>query len=365
MHIEEVVNKQQWKEFFMVPDLIYRDDAQYIPHIKQDIERILGRHNPLLYEGGCKVWILKEENKLIGRIAAFYTRSNKRAGLGFFECTDDQMAANLLFNAAFDFLRCSGKEGVEGPVNFGERDQFWGLMVKGYVRPSYQENYNPPYYQQLFENYGFEQDIVQTTQELTPAEFNLQKFKPLADKVLSDARFTVRHLELDKLQKYAEDFVTIYNKAWANHTHYVPITARKVIKLLQAIKPVIREELIWFTYAGNDPVAFYVSVIDINQIFKKLNGNLNLWNKLRFLWYKSRVKVDRIRGIVFGVIPEYQGMGLASGMIMKIFEMFEKDKHLKSTELAWVGNFNPKMLNLLKDLGAKETKVHITYYKKF
>jgi GNAT superfamily N-acetyltransferase len=364
MWLREVSVRNGWNDFLNVPKVIYHDDTEYVPHIKQDLARILGPKNSLLKEGGCRLWVAGEKNNLTGRIAAFYTKSKKIGGIGFFECTDDQTLANKLFHVAFQYLIDHGYSIVEAPVNFGERDSYWGLMVKGFKQASYQENYNPPYYQKLFEDYGFEKGIIQTTQELNPESFNIKKFKPLADRIIQNPEFELVHINKHQLDKFAADFVHIYNKAWSQHEHFIALTLDQVMKLMKAMKPILREELVWFTYANEEPVAFYVSVIDVNQIFKKINGNLNWWGKIKFLYYKKRIKIDRIRGIIFGVIPEYQGRGLASGMMMKIFEVFEKDKYLKSTELAWVGDFNPRMLRLLSDLGATETKVHITYHKK-
>ncbi len=365
MLIQEVSTENNWSAFVRVAKEVYRNDRSYVLHLEQDLKRVLGPKNSLRRHGDCKLWVYEYEGRLLGRIAAFYDKRKGKGGLGFFECIDDQSVANQLFDVGISFLRNSGYTEAEAPVNFGERDKYWGLMVEGFERPSYQENYNPKYYQRLFENYGFERGIVQTTQELSPEKFNLKKFKPLAERVLSNPEFEIRHIEKDKLPKYAADFVYVYNEAWSQHEHYMPLSVSRVLRMMESMKAILREDLIWFTYANEIPVAFYVSVIDVNQIFKKLNGNLDLLGKLKFLYYKRVIKIDRIRGIVFGVVPEYQGRGLASGMIMKIFEVFEKDPYLKSTELAWVGDFNPKMLSLLKNLGAEQTKVHITYHKKF
>jgi len=365
MPLKEVSTDRNWSDFIDVVKEIYRGDEAYVYHLQQDLERILGPENPLRKDGDCKLWIYEEDGRLLGRIASFYDKRKDKGGLGFFECVDNQTVADKLFDVGLDFLAKNGFNQAEAPVNFGERDKYWGLMVEGFKRPSYQENYNPRYYQSLFENYGFEKGIVQTTQELSPEKFNLKRFKPLAERVLSNPEFEVRHMEKNKLPQYAADFVHVYNSAWSRHEHYIPLSVDQVVQMMKSMKAIIREDLVWFTYANEKPVAFYVSVIDVNQIFKKLKGNLNWWGKLKFLYYKRVIKIDRIRGIVFGVVPEYQGRGLTSGMIMKVFEVFGKDPYLKSTELSWVGDFNPKMLSLLMNLGAEQTKVHITYHKKF
>jgi hypothetical protein len=84
------------------------------------------------------------------------------------------------------------------------------------------------------------------------------------------------------------------------------------------------------------------------------------------LWYKSTTKVNRIRGIVFGVIPAYQNLGLETGMIMSLYKAAQKyHPEITASELAWIGDFNPKMHSLFIALGAKTTKIHHTYQIKF
>src|SRR4029077_3742817 len=104
-----------------------------------------------------------ENGKLVGRIAAFTHSKYINKGtefstgcVGFFDCINNQVAANLLFGAAKDWLQSKGMEAMDGPINFGDRDKWWGLMVEGFDKaPIYGMSYNPPYYERLFEQYGF------------------------------------------------------------------------------------------------------------------------------------------------------------------------------------------------------------------
>lgn len=360
MRIVPVISSRLFGAFLDVPKRIYRHDKEYIPHIRQEIQKILW-DRPQKDEVG--LWLLEKNGQYIGRIAAFVNKGQK-GGLGFFECEDDVKAAHQLFDTGIQWLLTKRVDVVEAPVNYGERDKFWGLMVSGFKNPSYQENYNPAYYQEFFETYGFEVSIRQSTQEISPDRFNEKKMAALAAKVDASPNLNIRHIDKKHLTKYAADFATIYNAAWKAHAHFVPLTSEKVLKMMRAMKPVMREDLIWFTYDDEQPVAFYVSIIEVNEIFKHLNGNLNWLGKLKFLYYKWRLPVTKIRGLVFGVIPSHQGLGITSGMMMKVFNIFKTDPYLKTSELAWIGDFNPRMLQLLKSIGAEEIKQHVTYQKK-
>jgi len=349
-----------FEEFYKVPFLIYADDLEFVPHIREDIEYVLKPKS----ESDCvEQFILKNEGKTVGRAACFMKEGEERGGIGFFECIDNLKAAKLLFEHCELYLKEHGCQYVEAPVNFGERDKYWGLLIAGFKSPSYQENYNPEYYRNLFEANYYEVAFEQTTQEITPKEFNREQFDRQSEKLVNQG-FHIEHFKSSNKNKYTRDFVEIYNKAWAIHEHFKPMTVEQVLSLMKRMRPVMREDLLWYTYHNEKPIAFYFSIIELNQIMKYMKGSLNWLGKLKFLYFRQRVKIKRVKGVIFGVVPEYQGKGVTSAMIMKVFDTIVRDKHLESTELAWIGDFNPRMMKFLKRLGAYETKRHATFRKK-
>ncbi len=110
-----------------------------------------------------------DKGQLIGRVAAFintkkaYNYDQPTGGMGFFECINNEKAAFLLFDTARDWLSANGMKAMDGPINFGENDSFWGLLADGFMPPSYGMNYNPPYYVAFFEKYGFKTLYEQIT----------------------------------------------------------------------------------------------------------------------------------------------------------------------------------------------------------
>src|SRR4030095_13293885 len=128
-------------------------------------------------------------------------------------------------------------QAMDGPINFGERDRWWGLVVEGFQEPMYGMNYNPPYYQQLFENYGFQPFFYQLCLGMSPKQ-------PLSDKVFSrhaifdkDPDLRVKHIEKSHLGKYAEDFTTVYNAAWAGHGGLKQMKKEQVLQMFKKMKP--------------------------------------------------------------------------------------------------------------------------------
>lgn len=369
MQVKEVLNLSDAQAFLKVTKHLYQNDPVWVCGLDKDIVEVFDKkNNPNFEPGDAKRWILiNDKQELIGRVAAFYNRKKIKegeaqiGGIGFFDCINDQHAANLLFDTCKDWLKSKQFEGMDGPVNFGEKDKFWGLMVQGFLNPSYQENYNFPYYRNLFENYGFKKILEQTTSEISFKKFKIERFQKLSSRVLNNPIYRFEHYKANQLGKYAKDFIEIYNQAWAHRPDFIAINFDRIENTLRSLNPIMLEEAIWFAYANNEPAGFYVNVIDVNQIFKHLNGKLDTWGKLKFLWYKKFGKINRIRGIVFGVIPKYQNLGLETGMIMRLFNAMKKYPDIQSSELAWIGDFNPKMHSLFEALGAETTKIHYTY----
>lgn len=373
MRIIEVVSPQDIKSFLRLPHTLYAHDSEWVCPLDQDIELVFDRsQNPYFKNGEAKRWLLfNNKGACIGRVAAFYNEKyfsqlgRKIGGMGFFECIDDEAAATLLFDTCKNWLKEKGIEGMDGPINFGERDRFWGLMVRGFKHPSYLENYNPPYYETFFTRYGFKTIIEQSTSEITMQDFNYERFNRISQRVINNPNYRFEHFKMKELERFASDFMTIYNKAWAHRPDFSPMTQERVEIVLRSIKPIMVEDIIWFAYANNEPAGFYINVIDVNQIFKHMKGKMDLLAKLKFLWYKTFGKIDRVRGIVFGVVPQYQNLGLETGMIMKFHDAILKYPNIRASELAWIGDFNPKMHSLFDALGAKTTKVHHTMRVEF
>src|ERR1700742_4697387 len=172
MTITEVTSKADKKAFLDVARVIYKNDKNWICPLDNDIEAIFDpSKNNFFHHGKCTRWILTGDNgQLIGRVAAFinnekaYNYEQPTGGMGFFECIDDEKAAFLLFDTAKQWLQQNGMQAMDGPINFGENDNFWGLLSEGFTSPpSYGMNYNPPYYKKFFDDYGFKTQYEQIT----------------------------------------------------------------------------------------------------------------------------------------------------------------------------------------------------------
>lgn len=382
MHLVEVTDKKTAKEFLLVNVELNKNNPAYIRPLDKDIFEVFDREKNKTYRAGEAIrWILKDDNgKRIGRIAAFTNKKYKNkgdevpvGGIGFFDCINDQNAADMLFDVAKHWLMQRGMQAMDGPVNFGERDRWWGLVVKGHeLSPMYCMNFNPPYYVGLFENYGFKNYYNQVCFALDARQRVQQKFYDRHNECSKDPNYSSAHIKKNQLEKFAKDFTTVYNKAWAGHGGLKQLEERVVLKMFKSMKPVMDERLCWFVYYKNEPIAIWINLPDLNQWFKYLDGGFSLWHKLKFLWVKATKKNKKFTGLVFGVVPEFQGKGVDSYMIIEGSFVIQKTKKENGQytigvpiydyyEMQWIGEFNPKMINVSEALGTYRSRILTTY----
>ena len=372
--LKEVASLCDAKMWLRLDRKIYENTPAWVCPLDCDIEKVFDPKCNHLFEGGEAVrWIALDENgEAVGRIAAFYNREQAKVSdnmgcCGFFESIDDQEVANLLFDAAREWLSERGLEGMDGPVNFGSRDSWWGLLVEGFeYQPLYGNNYHLPYYKVLFENYGFKNYFNQNSyiwrvEGGVLSDIALEK----AHRVLSNPDYRIEDVSRADLAVAAENLRTIYNKAWSLFTGVKPMSEAEAQKLMRTLKPIIDPHLIYFAYHNDEPIGFFVMVPDLNRVIGKFNGRFGIIEKLRLMWdLKVRKASDRVFGIIFGITPEFQGKGIESAIMTHILETYIRQgrSSYKEFEFAWIGDFNPVMNRMIERyVCASKHKMHTTY----
>lgn len=368
--IIKVCDKHASNLFLDTPRFIYRNDANWIPHLRQDIIKIFDpKQNKLLKDGKAERWVILDKDKNpIGRIAAFvntktsYTYEQPTGGVGFFESIDDQDVANMLLDRARTWLQENGMEAMDGPINFGDKNQYWGLLIQNFESPnSYGMNYNPPYYRALFENYGFQTYFEQYVYSRPLRQAVEEVFVRKANIVMTRNKVRISDCSGKSTEEIAKDFRTVYNGAWGGHHNFKEMTESAALKVAMSLKPIMDPEIIIFAYHDDEPIGFYVNIPELNEIFCHVDGNLNWIGKLKFLYHKKKKTPRTMVGIVFGVVTEWQGKGIEGAMIYWFGQ--EKVPHLKyeNTILTWIGDFNPKMIRVATNLGTELYRTYITY----
>ena len=375
MYLKEVgTDSVLQKAFLEFPVKLYANDSQWIRPLDHDINSIFDpKKNPHFKHGEAIRWILfSNTDQIIGRVAAFYDNKEKgkdtqlTGGMGFFECIEDEKAAFMLFDACKNWLKNHDFEAMDGPINFGERDSFWGLMIKGWeFEPTYKMPWTKAYYIDFFENYGFKDYFQQLVFVSSIRNANVTAaIEEKAERIYQNPYYEFRHIEKSKLPQYAEDFRIIFNAAWAKFPGVKEMSSEQAQKLVKQMKPILDEQLLWFAYTTDgEPVAFFIVIPDLNQIVKHLNGKLNVWGMIKFLLLKLKGTLTRTCGLIFGVVPEHQGKGVESAIALRFRRAGRENPFYPYTtmDMNWVGDFNPKMLRFVSQLGATNDKTYITY----
>jgi len=376
MQVIEVITIHDKKEFINFPKELYRGDPYWVCQLDSGIESVFNpAKNHTFKHGAANRWILRDDNEnTIGRIAAFIDHIRSAAnnqptgGIGFFEVTENREAAFALFNTAREWLAAMGMEAMDGPINFGENDNNWGLLVEGFIQQGFGMPYHKKYYRAFFEEYGFKNYFEQYSYHRNVRGSN-NKIVQFPERIMKIAEWLSRrpgysfhHFDFRNRGKFEKDIIEIYNSTWAVFKEdFTPLDPAFLEESIKKARVILDEELIWFAYFNDKPIAFFILFPDLNQILKHFNGKLHLWNLIRFAYFIVTHKMTRMRAVVGGVHPTYQNSGVESAIFLQLYKVFEKKPWFKELELSWVGDFNPKMIAIYEALGAKKAKTHITY----
>src|SRR3569833_986730 len=179
-----------------------------------------------------------------------------------------------------------------------------------------------------------------------------------------DPAFTVKTIEKNKLEKYAADFTAVYNAAWAGHGGLKELKTEQVVLMFKKMKPVMDERIVWFAYHNNKPIAIFTNQPELNLWFKYLKGKFDLLHKLKFQWIKATKRCNKITGLVFGVVPEWQGKGIDSFIVGEAYkDVISPSFPYVKYEMQWIGDFNPKMLYVGYSLGDVYQSRKLTTYR--
>lgn len=364
--------RQRWLD---VVDYVYRDDPNYVRLLDMEIINIFtpGRQ-PYVREDNWKWWLLQDgSGKDVGRVAAFFDWPYEKCqeynvgGIGYFECPDDQHAANLLLDTARDWLISNNIWVADAPINFGTNDNHWGCLVDGFIQPTVGMKYNLPYYEKLLNNYGFQLYFNMFSRHLDITKPLPEIFYKILERIKRRPGLRFETIKKDQLMKYGLDWMEIYNDAWKYHQAFKPMDQGFVERLIRDLKPVLFEPFVIFAYMDNEPAGFLFALPDLNQIFKPLKGKFSIWQKLLFWWrsrngYEYYLKngiLTKGRVVIMGVKPKFQKIGLAQGLSMWSMED-AKRLGFKTLELTWSGDFNPMSDATQVNTGAELAMTHRT-----
>ncbi len=367
LSIQRVVTARQKKQFLHFPWTLYRDDPYWIPPLRGAQKEMVGyKPHPFYARNTAQTFLAYRDGEVCGRIAAILNqghvvRYNERRGFfGFFECRDNQEAANGLFDAVRRWFADQDVHLLRGPTNPSLNYEL-GTLIDGFdSSPTFMMTYNPRYYPRLIENYGFRktQDLYAFWGHVNMLPKIGEKLKPIAEQIIE--RYNVKLRSLDK-SRFVEDvqmFLSLYNRSLANTWGFVPMSADEIAKLSHELKQIIVPEMTVAAEIDGRVVGASFGLPDYNPRIKEIDGRLFPFGFIHLLRNPRAIK--RIRLISTNVIPEYQrygvGLVLMHGLVPKAIEW-----GLEEGEFSWVLESNRLSYGTLKKGGAKITKTYRLY----
>lgn len=370
MKILEVNDQRSWRLFHRVLRTVYKNDANYIYPLEVEIENVFNPEKNKTFDNGeAKCFVLLDGRKPVGRIAAFIDHArneghpHKVGGIGYFECIKNEKCADLLFEAAENYLKSNGVEVIDGPVNFGERDKFWGLLVKGHgLPPLYQENYHPKYYEKLF----LERNYHPYEQILTYKGFSknipFERMKALAERIRARNNVKIKALDFNDLSQFAQDFSEVYNAAFHKYEHFKPISGKQVQTMMEQAKPIADPNIACLAYFEDRPAGFIALYPDVNPFLKHARGRLTPWNILIFYLKKTFATTKTAKGMGFGIHPAYQ----SKGVFALLLDYLCSPRNLQLYPvmyLATIRTHNHEIRSIYAKMAVEIDRVHIAYRK--
>ena len=365
--IYRVTTAEQKKQFLDLPWTLYRDDPNWIPPLRDDHLGLIGfKPHPFYARNSVQTFIACRDGEACGRIAAIVNQGHidrygdRRGFFGFFDCRDDQEAANGLFDAARYWLAGQDIHAIRGPMNPSLNYEV-GLLIQGFdSTPTFMMTYNPPYYERLIEDYGFTkaQDMFAFWGHIDMLPKIASKLRPIADQIVERYDVRTRTLDTKRFQQDVEMFLDLYNRSLANTWGFVPMSPGEIRHLAGGLRYIIVPEMALAVEVDGRVVGAAFGLPDYNPRIKDIKGRLFPFGFIHLL--RNRRAIKRIRLLSTNVLPEYQRLGLGlvlmSGLVPKALEW-----GLEEAEFSYVLESNKLSYGALKKGGAQIKKTYRVY----
>ena len=366
MNIRTVESPRDLRAFIGLPYRLYRDDPVWVPPLRSEQRSQFDpKLNPFLNHCDWQLFLVEDQDKIVGRCAAFIDHLaadfwKEPIGLfGYFDCIPSPAAAQLLLEAARDWLRAHGCTSMRGPWSFVSQE--WGMVVEGFVpSPVIMAPYNPPYYNDYLVEFGMHKVKDLLCWYISTAEGHdiPPRIREATDIVAKRYGVCVRQVDMSQYDQEVETIIEMSNASLIENWGYSPVTEDEVRAMARDMKPIIQPKgvLIAEDKAGR-PIGFAITLPDVNALLKGLNGRLFPFGFLRLL--RGIPRLRRYRMFALGVIPEYQGKAVDSLLYRALYEsLYAPDTWM---EINYVLEDNWMMVNAINKLGAKPLRRYRVY----
>ena len=368
--VRVVSSRQDLSRFVDFPFRLYERCRFWVPPLRRDVFRLLDRKKNPFFEHGDIVPFLARDaaGNVVGRIAAVVNGMHLQkyddgvGFFGFFDCIEDRSVAGALIEAVSTELARRDLRSVRGPTNPSLNDTA-GLLVSGFDRePTIMMPYNHPYYEGLLEDNGFERAMTMWAYYVHKKYVQTEKMRRGVALVhRRNPGLKLRNLEMSRFDDEARIILDIYNEAWSDNWGHVPMTSREFDHLAREMKQVVDPSIVFLIEDETGPVAFSITLPDLNQALKHVrDGRLLPLGLPKLLAYAKFGGVHDCRTLLMGVRKRYQGRGLDAILNLAIIEEGPKNGY-DGSELSWVLDSNAPMKNAAIAMGAVVDKEYALY----
>jgi GNAT superfamily N-acetyltransferase len=354
------------RQFVALPSRLHKG-TPWIPPLKLERYAFLNRKlNAYFTHGEAQYFLARRDGRVVGRVTAQIDRAfnefhgNRWGNFGFLEFEDDQEVLDALLQAAAAWLRERGCERMVGPMDFQLNDES-GILIEGFERePMIRQPWHPPYYQRRCEAAGLTKamDLLSWDLSISDRERMNPALPRIAERARTKHRITIRKMSRRHLRRELDEFANVYNAAWSRNWGFVPYSKADLDAYAIDLQLVYARE--WFMIAEQDgkTVAMAITIPDMHQVYKRMNGRLLPLGWLHYL-RRGRI-IDRVRVGFLGVIPEYQHTGVAAALYIEHFDVAERTNQ-KAGEAGFILETNTSMNRGLEAMGGRVVKRYRVY----
>lgn len=369
VRVSKVASAADERAFVDLPWALYANDPNWRAPLKDEVRALIGgpKRNPWFQHGRACFFLARRGDSVVGRISAQVCDlvQERRPGLGqwgLFECVDDDEVASALLSAAETWLRSEGMVRAQGPISISIWDEP-GLLVDGFdTPPKAMMGHHLPYYQKQVEAAGYAgvKDLLAWSVEITdgfPETFN--RVVAMGER---NPRIHVRPVDLARFDQEARIILDILNEAWSQNWGFVPLTDAEVEHVGKKLKPIVLAHQVLIAEYDGEPVAFLISIPDINELAADLNGRLFPFGWMKLLWRLRNPQTQWFRVPLMGVRQKLQATRTASMMAFMMIEQARRTALARHgaqwAEIGWILEDNGPMLSIAQAIEATVTKTY-------
>jgi len=358
--VRPVRSRRDRREFVELPYRLHSTSPVWVPPLRLERRLFLNRRlNPYFSHGDAELFLARRGERVVGRLSAQYDENfnahhgNRWGMFGFLEIEDDPEVLPALLASAGAWLRAHGRDHMIGPMDFTMNDES-GVMIEGFERePMIKQPWHPPYYERRCEEAGLAKamDLLMWELQISDREAMLPVIFKLAGEVEERHGIRLRKMTRRSLRRDMDRFAEVYNSAWSENWGFSPYSKQDLDTYAMDLQLVFDRH--WFMAAETpegETVAVAITVPDVNQVLKRMNGRLLPLGWWRFL-RKGRT-IDRVRVGFLGVKPEFQHTGVAAKLYVEHFDMAEVTPQ-KWGEMGWILETNQNMNRAMEAMGGR------------